>query len=77
VWQSIYLDQHNDFVMVRWPLPFLEMNPEDMKQVGLGAGDLVEGYNDNGSIQAMVQPTPSAKRKQTFMLFAYPAGTMG
>jgi len=77
VWQSIYLDQYNDFVMDRWPLPFLEMNPDDMKQLALNAGDLVELYNDNGSTQAMVQPTPTARPKQTFMLFAYPTGTMG
>jgi arsenite oxidase large subunit len=77
VWQSIYLDQYNDFVMDRWPLPFLEMHPGDMSELGLKAGDLVEIYNDNGSTQAMVQPTPSAKRKQTFMLFAYPTGAMG
>ena len=77
VWQSVYLDQYNDFVMDRWPLPFLELNPDDMKELGLNAGDLVEVYNDNGSTQAMAQPTPTAKRKQTFMLFAYPTGTMG
>ncbi|MGC1886195.1 MAG: molybdopterin dinucleotide binding domain-containing protein, partial [Stellaceae bacterium] len=58
-------------------LPFLELNPEDMKELGLKAGDLVEVYNENGSTQAMAQPTPTAKRKQTFMLFAYPTGTMG
>jgi arsenite oxidase large subunit len=63
--------------MDRWPLPFLEMHPGDMSELGLRAGDLVEIYNDNGSTQAMVQPTPSAKRKQTFMLFAYPIGAMG
>ena len=77
VWQSIYLDQYNDFVMDRWPLPFLELHPDDMKELGLNAGDLVEVYNDNGSTQAMAQPTPSAKRKQSFMLFAYPTGTIG
>ena len=77
VWQSVYLDQYNDFVMGRWPLPFLELNPEDMKELGLNAGDLVEVYNENGSTQAMAQPRPTAKRKQTFMLFAYPTGTMG
>jgi anaerobic selenocysteine-containing dehydrogenase len=52
VW-SIYLDQYNDFVMDRWPFPFLELNPEDMKELGLSAGDLVEVYNDNGSTQAI------------------------
>ena len=77
VWQSVYLDQDNDFVMGRWPIPFIEMNPQDMQELGLKAGDLVEVYNDNGSTQAMANPTPTAKRKQTFMLFAYPTGPQG
>ena len=77
VWQSVYLDQNNDFVMGRWPIPFIEMNPQDMADLSLSAGDLVEVYNDNGSTQAMVNPTPTAKRKQTFMLFAYPTGPQG
>jgi hypothetical protein len=33
--------------------------------------------NDNGSTQAIVYPTARAKRKQTFMLFAYPNGVQG
>jgi arsenite oxidase large subunit len=77
VWQSAYLDQQNDFVMDRWPLPFIEMNPDDMAELKLKNGDLVEVFNDNGSTQAMVYPTPTAKRKETFMLFAYPTGPMG
>jgi predicted molibdopterin-dependent oxidoreductase YjgC len=28
--QSAYLDQQNDFVMDRWPYPFIQMNPQDM-----------------------------------------------
>ena len=27
VWQSVYLDQYNDFVMDRFPLPYIQMNP--------------------------------------------------
>ena len=27
VWQNAYLDQDNEFVMDRWPYPFIEMNP--------------------------------------------------
>lgn len=77
VWQSAYLDQQNDFVMDRWPLPFIEMNPDDMTDLQLKPGDLVEVFNDNGSTQAMAYPTPTAKRKQTFMLFAYPTGPQG
>ena len=58
-----------------WPLPFLELNLDEMKELRLNPGDLVEVYNDNGSTQATAQPRPTAKRKQTFMLFAYPTGT--
>ena len=43
-----------------------------MTELKINAGDLVEVHNDNGSTQAMAYPTPTAKRKQTFMLFAYP-----
>ena len=58
--------------MDRWPYPFIEMNPTTWRSWASRQGDLVEVYNDDGSTQAMVYPTPTAKRKQTFMLFAYP-----
>ena len=77
VWQSAYLDQENDFVMDRWPLPFLEMHPDDMTELGIAEGDLVEVWNDAGSTQAMVYPTPTARPKETFMLFAFPTGVQG
>ena len=77
VWQSAYLDQREDLVMDRWPYPFIQMNPDDMKDLGLSAGDLVEVYNENGATQAMAYPTPTARRKQTFMLFAFPTGVQG
>jgi arsenite oxidase large subunit len=77
VWQSAYLDQQNEFLMDRWPYPFIEMNPEDMAQLGVNSGDLVEVFNDNGATQAMAYPTPTARRGQTFMLFAYPTGVVG
>ncbi|PTM39408.1 arsenate reductase (azurin) large subunit [Bosea sp. 124] len=77
VWQSAYLDKQDDFVMDRLPYPFIDLNPDDMAELGLKPGDLVEVFNDNGSTQAMAYPTPSAKRKQAFMLFAYPTGVQG
>jgi arsenite oxidase large subunit len=77
VWQSVYLDQHNDFVWDRFPFAYIQMNPQDVAELKLNPGDLVEIYNDNGSTQAMVWPTPSARRNQTFMLFAYPTGAVG
>lgn len=42
-----------------------------MAELGLKEGDLVEVYNENGSTQAMVYPTPTAKRKEAFMQFGY------
>ena len=48
-----------------------------MSDLGVRQGDIVEVYNDNGSTQAMVYPTATAKRKQAFMLFAYPTGVQG
>ena len=57
VWQSAYLDVDNELVVDRWPYPFIEMNPQDMVDLGVGEGDLVEVFNDNGSTQAMVYPT--------------------
>ncbi|EPR21300.1 arsenite oxidase large subunit [Agrobacterium sp. TS43] len=77
VWQSAYLDQENDFVMDRWPYPFIEMNPQDMTEAGLKEGDLVEIYNDAGATQAMAYPTPTARRGETFMLFGFPTGVQG
>jgi arsenite oxidase large subunit len=77
VWQSAYLDQDNEFVMDRMPFPLIQMNPQDMADITVKAGDLVEIYNDNGSTQAMVYPTATARRKETFMLFANPNGVQG
>lgn len=77
VWQSAYLDQQNDFVMGRWPYPFVEMNPDDMAELGVKPGDLVEVFNENGSTQAMAQPREAARRHQAFMLFAFPTGIQG
>ena len=37
----------------------------------------MEVYNDDGATQAMAYPTPTARRKQTFMLFAFPTGVQG
>jgi arsenite oxidase large subunit len=76
-WQNAYLDQDNEFVTDRMPYPYIQMHPKDMDDLKLKAGDLVEVYNDNGSTQAMVYPTPTAKPKQTFMVFAQPTGVQG
>jgi arsenite oxidase large subunit len=77
VWQSAYLDQNSELVTDRWPYPFIELNPIDMTELGVAAGDLVEIWNDDGSTQAMAYPTPTARPGHTFMLFANPSGVQG
>jgi arsenite oxidase large subunit len=37
--------------------------PPDLGAQRQGGSDLVEVYNDNGLTQAVVYPTPTAKRK--------------
>ncbi|QIG46651.1 arsenate reductase (azurin) large subunit [Nordella sp. HKS 07] len=76
-WQNWFLDRDNDFVIDRFPYPYIQINPEDMKDLGLKAGDLVEVYNDVGATQAMVYPEPTARRKETFMLFGAENGAQG
>jgi arsenite oxidase large subunit len=77
VWQNAFYDVHTPFVRERIPVAPIEMNPDDMKRLGIEAGDLVEVYNDVGSTQAMVYPTPTAKPGQAFMLFIAPTGQVG
>jgi arsenite oxidase large subunit len=76
-WQNWFLDRDNDFVTDRFPYPYIQINPEDMAELGLKAGDLVEVYNDVGATQAMVYPEATARRKETFMLFGADTGAQG
>ena len=74
VWQSAYLDRRTSSSWTAGRYPFIEMNPDDMAELGLKNGDLVEVYNDNGSTQAMVYPTPTAKRKRDLHAVRLPDG---
>lgn len=77
VWQTAYHDQYNEFVRGRYPMAYIEINPDDAKELTVAAGDIVEVFNDFGSTYAMAYPTGSAKPSQTFMVFAYPNGIQG
>ncbi len=76
-WQNWFLDQDNDFVTDRYPYPFIELHPDDMAELGAKPGDLMEVVNEAGATQAMAYPTPTARRKEAFMLFAAPSGAQG
>jgi arsenite oxidase large subunit len=76
-WQNWFLDQGNEFVMDRFPVPFIQINPDDMAELGINAGDMVEVFNDVGATQALAYPEPTAKRNETFMVFGAPNGAQG
>jgi arsenite oxidase large subunit len=76
-WQNWFLDQKNDFVMDRLPVPFIQIHPDDMAELGLKAGDMVEVFNDVGATQALAYPEPTARKNETFMIFGAPNGAQG
>ncbi|MBU6290859.1 MAG: arsenate reductase (azurin) large subunit [Burkholderiales bacterium] len=77
VWQTAYHDQYNEFVKGRYPLAYIEINPNDAQSLGVSAGDVVEVYNDYGSTYAMAYLVKDAKPSHTFMLFGYVNGVQG
>ena len=77
VWQTAYHDQYNEFVKSRYPMAYIELNPADAQGLGIGAGDIVEVFNDFGSTFAMAYPVASAKPSQTFMVYGYVNGIQG
>lgn len=64
VWQTACHDQYNSVVRDRVPMAFIEMNPEDARQLGVNGGDVVEVFNDYGSTHAMAYPIKSLKAGQ-------------
>jgi len=76
-WQNQFLDQDNEFIQDRFPYPFIEMNADDMAELGINAGDLVEITNENGATQGMAYPTDTARRGDVAMVFGSPAGSQG
>ena len=44
VWQTGYHDMYNEFVSDRWPMAFVEINPDDARALGVASGDVVEVY---------------------------------
>ena len=76
-WQNQFLDKDNDFIQDRFPYPFIEMNADDMAEMDLNAGDLIEIHNENGTTQGMAYPTDTAARGQVAMVFGSPTGSQG
>ncbi len=77
VWQTLYSNLRQPFIMDRTPLPFLQINPADARRLGVKSSDLVELYNNYGNVTAMSYVSDAVKPGHTFMLFGNPRGVMG
>ncbi len=77
IWQTAYHDRYMAFRRGRYPMAYVEINPEDAAGLGVESGDIVDIHNDYGSVVAMAYLEPDIKRSQVFMLFAYPFGVAG
>jgi arsenite oxidase large subunit len=77
VWQTAYHNQYDAHVRGRYPMAYLELNPDDAKGLSIESGDVVEVFNDYGSTYAMAYLEPDIKTKQSFMMFGYPNGIAG
>ena len=77
VWLTLYSSLRQQFVMDRFPLPFLQINPADAQRLGVESSDLVELFNGYGNVTAMAYVSDGVKPGHTFMLFANPRGVMG
>ena len=76
-WQTMYHDQFLDFVSQRYPMAFIEMNPQDAQSLGIASGDIVELRNDYGTTQALAYLEPAIKSGQTFVQFGHYNGVAG
>ncbi len=77
IWQTAYHDRYLRFRRDRFPMSPVELNPQDAKELGVEAGDIVELYNDYGSAFAMAYPEPDIAPGQVFMMFGYDNGVVG
>ncbi|MBL10584.1 MAG: arsenate reductase (azurin) large subunit [Acidiferrobacteraceae bacterium] len=76
IWQTLYHHQRIPYFLEHNPVPFIEINPVDAFELIVSSGDMVEIFNDMGSVEAMVYITDAVKPGHTFMLFGHPKGSV-
>jgi len=76
-WQTMYHHRLLKFFIERSPLPWVQMHPDDAASLGVTAGDLIELFNDVGSVQALAYPSDEVKPSHAFMIFGQPRGAAG
>jgi arsenite oxidase large subunit len=77
IWQTQYHNQYDPHIRERYPMAYIEVNPDDLKSIGAQPGDVIEVWNDYGSTFAMAYPVTDAKKGQTFMVYGQVRGIAG
>jgi arsenite oxidase large subunit len=72
IWQSNFHTSRLPNVKNRWPLAPLNIHPDDAREMGIQSGDLLQLYNDYGSVRAVAYVSESVRPKEVFMAFGFP-----
>jgi len=82
LWQSLYDDKRKPHLIQRYPVAFVEVNPEDASRVGIESGDIVSVESNNvrtqdqktfnGGFTATAYVTDQVQPGRLFSFFHYP-----
>ena len=82
LWQSLYDDKRKPHLIARYPVSFVEINPEDADRMGVVSGDLMTIESDrvrtadqqtaSGAITAVAYVTDEVQPGTVFCNFHYP-----
>jgi len=75
VWQTGYNDRYLPEKVATTPLPYIEMNPEDARRLGINSGDMVEVYNLEGNVVALVYVNDAPPPGMVFSIMYHWNGT--
>lgn len=75
LWQTSYHMRHLPEKTLTTPLPFVQINPADMKKLGVTSGDIVMIYNDQGNETFAVYETDAVPAGTVFALMYHWLGT--
>ncbi len=71
-WQSGYHTSRLPMPSTRWPVAEVEIHPKDAHAKGVRSGDLVQLYNDYGSVRVVAYISESVRPGELFVAFGSP-----
>ncbi|HJM76519.1 MAG TPA: molybdopterin dinucleotide binding domain-containing protein [Dehalococcoidia bacterium] len=82
LWQSLYDDERKPHLIQRYPVPFLEIHPDDAGPLGIESGDMValesdrvrtmDGQISSGAVTQVAYVTDQVQPGTVFSMFHYP-----